>query len=376
MPRFTHPRLMTEPLCLTDLHESRPGLRRAVHGYATSGTWLRLLKRLALTGKEVLRALPYDIPHVLARRSFTPKRIDPGTEPSLGATRVALYVHYSANGSISDMVRYQLGLLRRAGYATIFISMAAAIPEADWQAARHLCALVVQRRNFGRDFGAWHDLMPEMRRRWGVPDELMLVNDSILGPIRPFTPILETMRTGGDGLFGLTESLQGGAHLQSYLLMARGKRVTADLMRFIETMFISHSKWLLVQFGEVRLARWMRRRGHRVAAVFGYNRVIRALLACPEERQRVMGSNWRLHGLDQLSDEQGSTLLGDWPLNPTHHLWHVLTARLDFPFLKTELVAHNPGRIPGVADWPSLVPADSPCQVPMLQAHLATLKPA
>src|SRR3954471_12985730 len=103
MPRFTHPRLMTEPLCLTDLHESRPGLRRAVHGYATSGTWQRLLKRLALTGKEVLRALPHDIPHALAKRPFTPKRIDAGTEPSLRATHIALYVHYSVNGSISEM---------------------------------------------------------------------------------------------------------------------------------------------------------------------------------------------------------------------------------------------------------------------------------
>jgi len=364
---------MSQPFSLTDLHEGDAGLRRVAHGYATSGSWLRLAKRLFKAGTEVARALPRDAWRAI--RPVTGKliRIDNGIDPAPDATRIALYVHYSANGLISEMVRYQLELLRQAGFAIVFISMAASIPQADWQAARGLCALVVQRRNFGRDFGAWQDLMPEVRRRWGIPQELMLVNDSVLGPIRPLTPILETMRAGGDGLFGLTESLQGGPHLQSYLLLASSKRASADIMRFVETMFISHSKWLLVQLGEIRLARWMRQRGHRVAAVFGYDRIVQALLADPAERTRIKTANWRLRNLDQLSDEQVATLLGDWPLNPTHHLWHVLAARLDFPFLKTELVARNPGRLPDVAEWPSLVPPDSPCHVQMLRAHLATL---
>jgi hypothetical protein len=364
---------MSEPFSLTDLHEDGAGLRRVAHGYASSGTWLRLAKRLFRAANEIAYALPRDAWRAISRQADRPMRIEDGSDPSPGAIRIALYVHYSANGSISEMVRYQLDLLHQAGFATVFISMASNIPEADWQAARALCALVVQRRNFGRDFGAWQDLVPEVRGRWGIPQELMLVNDSVLGPIRPLQPVLETMRSGGDGLFGLTESLQGGPHLQSYLLIARGKQATADIMRFVETMFISHSKWLLVQLGEIRLARWMRRRGHRVAAVFGYDRIVRAVLADPAERDRIKASNWRLRKLDRLSDEQVAALLDNWPLNPTHHLWHVLAARLDFPFLKTELVARNPGRLPGVADWPSVVPPDSPCHVQMLRAHLATL---
>jgi hypothetical protein len=29
---------------------------------------------------------------------------------------------------------------------------------------------------------------------------------------------------------------------------------------------------------------------------------------------------------------------------------------MGFPYLKRELVLRNPGRLPGVADWPALVP--------------------
>jgi hypothetical protein len=371
---FHHGVPLTEPLRLTDLHDETVGVRRLAHGYATSGT----LKRLALRGinvvAEVLGALPSDLIRKLRPVLAEPMRMEPGVQPGSGVTRIALYVHYSASGQVSDMVRYQLAKLRRSGFAVVFISMAVHIPDDDWQAVCRLCALVVQRQNFGRDFGAWHDLMPQVRALWPGLDELMLVNDSVLGPIYTLGPVIDTMRAGGDGLFGLTESLQGGAHLQSYMLLARGKAAVADLMRFVETMHISHSKWLLIQMGEIRLARWMRKRGHRVAAVFGYDRLVQAAVADPAERTRLAASYARLKGIEQLSDEKAAALLHAWPLNPTHHLWHLLASQFGGPFLKTELVLRNPGRLPDVDAWPAVVPADAPCSLPVLRAHLKTMQ--
>ena len=172
------------------------------------------------------------------------------------------------------MVRRQLAMLAEAGFAVVFITMAEQVPEADWQAARQHCALVAQRRNFGRDFGAWQDLAAEARRRWPGATELLLANDSVLGPILPLPPVLAALRAGGEGLFGLTESIQGGPHLQSYFLLARGAAATGDLFGFLATMRMSHSKWLVVQRGELRLARWMRGRGHawrRCSATTGWS---------------------------------------------------------------------------------------------------------
>jgi hypothetical protein len=366
---------VTEPLRLTDLYEATPGLRRVAHGYATSGTWKRAVYRATTVGMEVLAALPRDLVRAM-QPDVAPLRIEDGVRPEPEATRIALYVHYSATGRVSEMVRCQLGLLGQFGFAIVFISMAAQIPEDDWQAARALCALVVHRENFGRDFGAWHDLLPEVRRRWPRPDELMLANDSVLGPINPLAPIFEAMRAGGEGLFGLTESLQGGPHLQSYLLLARGNAAAGDLMDFLQTMYVSHSKWLLVQIGEIRLARWMRRRGYRVAAVFGYDRLVQAAVADPAERLRLMESNAKLRNLDRLAADQAAALLHEWPLNPTQHLWHVLATKFGGPFVKTELVLRNPGQLPGVETWPSVVPPECACPLPILQAHLETMKPA
>ncbi|MBL6455508.1 hypothetical protein JMJ55_09255 [Belnapia sp. T6] len=362
-----------EPYRLTDLAAQPPGLRRAIHGYSTAGTWGRLAQRVMQVGLEVARSLPRDAWRQMRPPPAPLLRQEPGEDPRPGARSVALYLHYAASGRISAMVLRQLEALAAAGFAVVFISHAPHLSEADWQAVRARAALVVWRRNAGLDFGAWQDLAPEATRRWREAGELLLANDSVLGPIRPMGPILAAMRAGGDGLFGLTESIQGGPHLQSYFLLARGAAAVADLRLFLAGMRISHSKWLVVQRGELRLARWMQARGHRVAALFGYRRLLAAALADPAERAQLAASHPLLTGLEAMSPEARAALLEEQPLNPAHHLWRALVRRLGYPFLKTELVRRNPGRLPGVAEWSELVPADSPCPPGVIRDHLAAL---
>lgn len=323
--------------------------------------------------REVLTAVPRDFARILGRSAKPRLRMEPGVNRDADATQIALYVHYSATGQISEMVRCQVKLLAQFGFSIVFISMSDVIPRDDWQAIRQLAALVVQRPNFGLDWGAWRDLIPEVQRRWSTPTELLLVNDSVLGPIHPLAPAIDSMRAGGPGLFGLTESLQGGAHLQSYMLLIRGKAAVEDVMLFLRTLRISSSKWIMVRMSEVRLSRWMRRRGHRVAAVFGYERLVRATIADPDERRKLIALYWKPQNLAPISTEAVIAALHFWPQNPTHHLWRVLVTKFHFPFVKTELIRRNPTAVSGVLNWPDLVPPESPCTLPVIKAHLATL---
>lgn len=364
---------VTEPFHLTDLDMGSSGAewRR----YLVPGSWRRVAYHAFVAMSEFAIAFPRDVGRALLASRTPDLRIAAGDREDRDATRIALYVHYSASGLISEMVRRQLAIIQELGFSIVFISMSKDIPETDWSAVRRLSALMVRRANFGLDFGAWRDLMPEVRRRWPAVTELLLANDSVLGPIHSMESALAAMRSEGDGLFGLTESLQGGPHLQSYFLLARGKPVVSDMMRFVECLYITHSKWLLIRMAEVRLSRWMRRRGHRVAALFGYDRVIRAAVADPMERQRLQSVYKKLGNLELLSDTNAVAALRRWPLNPTHHLWHVLTTRFDYPFLKTELIRLNPARLPAIAEWPAVVPPDAPCPLHVLRDHLGTLAP-
>ena len=84
--------------------------------------------------------------------------------PRPDAASVALYVHDAASGQVSGMAWRPLAMLATAGFAIVFITRAETVPEADWQAARQHRVLVAQRRNFGRDRGAWWELAAEAWR--------------------------------------------------------------------------------------------------------------------------------------------------------------------------------------------------------------------
>jgi hypothetical protein len=353
---------------LTDIEFRGPGFRRLYHGLGLQGR-VRFARRVLQVGCEVAAGAALDtIGRHLGPRGSDILRVEAGALPRHGGRQVALYAHYCASGRVSAMVLRQLDAYAAAGFAVVFVTASPGIPEADWAAVARVTALAVHRRNRGLDFGAWHDVAGMLAERWPDADELLLVNDSVLGPIRPLEPIFAILRAGGEGLFGLTDSCQGGAHLQSYFLLGRGRAAVTEMLAFLHAAPISTSKWMMVQRCEMGLSRHMLARGHRVAALYGYNRLIAAINAHPVE------------GLAHLVPERAGHAarapeLPDRPLNPVHHLWRPLVSLLGFPFLKIELVRRNPGRLPHIGSWTTLVGPDSPCPAAMLATHLAEIGP-
>lgn len=351
----------------------RTALQKASTLLRQPGILLRILRRIGAFAYDYTVVTLLDA--VDRRRAAPPPilRMEPGEDPAPDARAVAVFVQFSPDGAISAMVRRQVETYRALGFAVVLVSNSPAFPEAAWQAARGVAALVVHRRNGGLDFGAWKDLVPMALARWPAAEELLLVNDSVLGPIRPLAPVVDAMRAEGPGVFGLLESLQGGPHLQSWFTLVRGRAAIADLARFLAALRLSRSKWKIIQRGELRLARTMRAAGHRVAATHRYEDLLRVALADPVESDYLarLLPGW-LAGADAARRQ---AILVQRPLNPAHHLWRVLSGPAGCPFIKTELVRRNPGRLPAVEAWPALVPADAPCPVPMLRAHLDALGP-
>jgi hypothetical protein len=298
-------------------------------------------------------------------------RMETGLDPQSEACSLAIMVQYCPSGTLSEMVLHQIATYRAQGFAVVLVSNSPVFPEQAWQQARREAALVVHRRNRGLDFGAWKDLVPLALARWRTADELLLVNDSVLGPIRPVTPIFTAMRAAGPGYFGILESIQGGPHLQSWFTLARGRAAVTETAAFLAALHLSRSKWKIVQRGELQMARHMRTKGHRVAVAHSYEALVDTALAEPSERHYLDRAIpfW----LNEVGASKARALLLRHPVNPAHHLWRVLTGPAGCPFLKTELVRRNPGGLPDVETWPSLVPADSPCSIEMLKGHLALL---
>jgi hypothetical protein len=342
------------PYTLSEVGPATGGAPRILHGLAARAP-LTFLRRGAEVAFEITQAALLDR---IAPLKGGLREVSPGEAPRQGKS-LALYLHWSPDGRVSPMVLRQLALWRECGFDLVFVTNAPhRPPEADWAEVGARCLLRIHRENVGRDFGGWRDAAAVAVAQYGPPEELLLANDSVLGPFLPLAPVVAAWRAGGAGLFGLTESLGGGPHLQSYALLARGEAAVGLLLAHLAAFRDSRSKWRVVQQGELGLTRRARAAGLPCAALFGYAR----LTALVDEATRAsLGPRFA-----------APEAFARYPLNPCHHLWRVLVERMGFPYLKTELVRRNPGRLPGVEDWPALM---APEDAALIREHLKMMGP-
>jgi hypothetical protein len=355
---------------LTKLVIEPPGPRRLLHSAAYEGL-PRFSRRVLEVSAEVALTWVTDVAmsHQLADSQILWSEVG-AAPPTTAGRRIALYAHYSASGRISSMVCRQLASYRAHGFDVVFVTNSQNVEENSWRAAAAHCWYLVRRRNIGFDFGAWRDAAA-LLLAGQLPEELLLVNDSVLGPLRSLTPLFAFARMMGGGAIGLTESRQGGVHLQSYFIFVSGAAVMADTLEFLFKMRLSTGKWLLVQRGEFGLTRFLVRRGHRVAALFGYARTLDTILACSEER-RYLASILPKFAREIEAGVNPHRLLLRWPLNPSIHLWRGLVRKMCFPFIKTALF-RRPFALPGFVDWSVLTNGEGVEFAHLVSDHLETL---
>ena len=286
-----------------------------------------------------------DFIQTLRKRPSPIIRLEVGEESMPDANGVAIMVQFSPTGHLSAMVRRQIKTWRDQGLAVVLVSNSPCFPDEEWEAARHLAALVVHSRNEGLDFGAWKDVAPIAMRRWPSASELLLVNDSVLGPFTPLTQFFEAMRAEGDGIYGFLESMECQVHLQSWFLMVRGSNAIKDVTEFLSKVPISVSKDKIIRRGELRLTNELRSKGHKAFSFYSYEKLIEFTLSVEDERNYLANNLRGDNSIIKLSTLQEKLLLQ--PINPSHCLWRVLIGRCGFPFIKTELILKNPMKLCG-----------------------------
>lgn len=349
------------------------GFRARLRAFAARPRFRKSLLRVALgLASDKTRALRADLVQRLEKgpriRAFRA-----GAVSLEQARNVAVFIHYAPVAAVSRMVMAQVEAYRDQGFAVVFVSMAPSLPQPVLAGLEACCAAVVERRNHGLDFGAWHDVLPEVMARAPALSELLLVNDSLCGPFRAIGPALSAMRAAPDGLYGLTENLAPAPHLQSYFLLATGARAVADVAEFLARHRVTADKRRTIHRGEVGLSAWMRGRGHPVAAWCGYERVEAAALRRPAARRRVRMLYPHLFAGIAADDVAGMrAALRRRPLNSTHLFWRELVEEMGFPFVKTDLLLRNPLGIADELAWRPLL-RDNPQAAAMIEEHLALL---
>jgi lipopolysaccharide biosynthesis protein len=181
---------------------------------------------------------------------------------------VCLFVTHSIDCTTKPYVAHHVKALLKAGYQVVMIYNAEKMSLARRVNGFALPNGLVVRQNVGFDFGAWADALRLFPALWGCP-RVLLVNDSVIGPVNGGVTMFERVRTIAGDVVGLTESHQIIRHFQSYfLLMNRRALDNACVREFWDTVENLDSKNEVIRSYELTFTELCKRSGLETRAIF------------------------------------------------------------------------------------------------------------
>jgi len=236
---------------------------------------------------------------------------------------VCLFAHFDKDGKVDEHVLQYLEKIKDLNFSIVFIS-AAPLLQPDIERLCSHCSDVILRENKGLDFGSWAAGFE--KHGSAINGRLMLVNDSVYGPVGNLATALARVTKCPADFYGFVESDDIVPHLQSWFLLFESRIVRNEEFRAILAQpFAEMTKKQIIENGEIGLTRRL------VAAGFRYHALYRIDLA-----------GFAVHRRN---------------VNPMHLFWHELLFDEGVPFLKVELLRDNPI---GVEDAKTILQAVEP----------------
>jgi SAM-dependent methyltransferase len=280
------------------------------------------------------------------------------------ARRLAIIACHTDGGRIFQYHRLLLDDLRAQGMATVLVRNGGDHVERFVDAARDLADLVIVRDNTGMDFSAWVSALAHVQIELGALDELVFMNDSVVGPLFPLEEAMTKMAASPCDFWGMTDSWQFGYHLQSYFLCFKQRALQSDALgEFLRSYPHPTSKDAIIRCGEIGLSRALVEAGLRPGVYCPYEPVAtRWLQTLPARLDHLRSAPEVAAGMPGFAERAtahiaavSNHLRTGQPVNATHFFWDTLIREFRFPFLKKELLLQNPMSIPNLGDISGLL---------------------
>ncbi|MFT4306908.1 MAG: rhamnan synthesis F family protein [Microbacterium sp.] len=155
-----------------------------------------------------------------------------------GGKRLLVYVVYDPRGDVEEYIPYALDKLRP--HCSHILAVAnGGLSDVGRDRLRPVVDQLIERENRGFDIWGYKTGLDAMADRMAEFDEVLLVNDTWFGPVRPFAPVFERMERRPLHFWGMTDHMrvephpftQTGYlpyHLQSYWVAVRRQMVETE----------------------------------------------------------------------------------------------------------------------------------------------------
>lgn len=224
-------------------------------------------KRLGLQ----LRTLPEAIwePRAQARHDAAFAAGFPQTEGALArGGKLALLLLYQPAG-LADSTVATCAHLAARGFSPLIVSNAPLSPADRARLAPQVWRMI-ERPNFGYDFGGYRDGIRHILNDGPLPDRLLVLNDSIWFPLWPDETLLDRLEASGADMAGTILRERGEElFLESYCYLIRRSALESPAFRaFWDGLRITSNKYKVVRRGERGHSRALRAAGLRVEGVY------------------------------------------------------------------------------------------------------------
>ncbi|MCB2110489.1 MAG: rhamnan synthesis protein F family [Defluviimonas sp.] len=236
----------------------------------------KLRRELVRLGRQ-LRAIPEAFWEPVAQRAHD-RRFAAGFPVATGAVpasaKIALLLIYQPRKVAASIVHTCDHLVSR-GYAPLVVSNTA-LTDASRAALLPHVWQIMERPNFGYDFGGYRDGLRHLWAAGMTPDKVLILNDSVWFPLDPGEEMIARMEASDADVVGSImrgrEARRGGRglrFLESYCTMLDGRVFASRQMRrFWEDMRLTSNKFKVIRRGERAHSEALEEAGFRLASVY------------------------------------------------------------------------------------------------------------
>lgn len=186
---------------------------------------------------------------------------------------IAVLAHWSNSNHATESVSKLICELQVNNFQVIVVSTSPSTEDLTFNSVNTDELVVIRKNNSGYDFGSWAvaiDQIPEIHHS----QEVLLLNDSVLGPFTSIQTIIENLRNSPYDVTGLTDSLEIRYHIQSYWMHFKNASLsTIELMEFWKSITVQKSHRSVTEEYEIGLTRTAQLSGLKVGALFPWNLV-------------------------------------------------------------------------------------------------------
>ncbi|MGL6209267.1 MAG: rhamnan synthesis F family protein [Paracoccaceae bacterium] len=222
----------------------------------------------------------------LARRAYDRNRLSrikrtTGQMPEQAC--VAIYLIYQPSGILPSTL-LACRFLNDHGFSVHVVSNAP-LSDADRLALAEVSSLVLERPNFGYDFGGYRDGILDILDSGTLPDRLLVLNDSIWFPLFDDTDLLEQIRQTPFDIWGPLMTRDPDPreeHIHSYMFsFSRRIMASPQFRAYWRTLFMSNNKVAVISRNEKRMTHEIAGGQFTYSALRDFDDLPRALHALP-----------------------------------------------------------------------------------------------